>query len=235
MLDSDLKQAFLELAEGQKAFSASQEKNNREFRERMDRMEQEREKSLREFRERMEAMARVFQERDEKTRLAEEKAQQDIEATRQLVRESLQKTRQLEELFVGQWGKLVESLVEGKVVELLNARGIRVAETSTRLRGQYGEQQWEFDILAHNGAELVVIEVKTTLRFEDVDAFVDKLKNFKLWSPSHAGRVVYGAMAYLRADASSDVVVQKRGLYAIRATGDSARIVNRESFKPRVF
>ena len=36
------------------------------------------------------------------------------------------------ELFEGQWGKLIESLVEGDLIRLLRERGIDVHETSMR-------------------------------------------------------------------------------------------------------
>ncbi|MEA3642456.1 MAG: hypothetical protein VBE63_21295 [Lamprobacter sp.] len=74
----------------------------------------------------------------------------------------------------------MESLVEGDLVNLLRARGIAITDTSTRLKGQRADGgNYEFDILAHNGEELVVVEVKTTLRPKDVKAFLRKLDQFK--------------------------------------------------------
>ena len=81
----------------------------------------------------------------------------------------------LDELFNGQWGKLIEALVEGDLVGLLQQRGIAVHHTVTNPRQNYGERRWEFDILAINGAEVVVVEVKTTLRVPDVDRFIGRL------------------------------------------------------------
>ena len=46
---------------------------------------------------------------------------------------------------------------------------------------------------------------------------------------------MYGAVAYLRADESSDEYAEGRGLFVIRATGSSASITNPEDFTPRVF
>ena len=61
--------------------------------------------------------------------------------------------RKLGELFNGQWGKLMESLVEGDLVRLLNQRRIAVDHTITNAKKNYGERRWEFDILAVNGEE----------------------------------------------------------------------------------
>ena len=52
----------------------------------------------------------------------------------------------LDELFNGQWGKLIESLVEGDLTGLLQRRGIAIQHTVTNPRQNYGERRWEFDI-----------------------------------------------------------------------------------------
>ena len=145
------------------------------------------------------------------------------------------RTNKLDELFTSQWGKLVEALVDGKVVEILNERQIKVEQTSQRCEGVYDGKTQEIDILAINGEEIVAIEVKTTLRPEDVGAFEDKLKVLKLWMRHYADKKVYGAVAYIRADAGSAELAAKRGLFVIKAVGDSARLTNTKSFKPRTF
>ncbi len=146
------------------------------------------------------------------------------------------KLNQLEKLFTSQWGKLMESLVEGDLVNLLVQRGIAIADTTTRLKGkQPGGGNYEFDIIAHNGEAVVVVEVKTTLRPDDVKNFLDKLDHLKDWIPRYAQNRIYGAMAWLTADASAEAMVIKRGLFSIRATGDSASIQNDSAFTPHAW
>ena len=141
----------------------------------------------------------------------------------------------LDELFNGQWGKLIESLVEGDLAGLLQRRGIAVQHTVTNPRQNYGERRWEFDIVAINGEEVVVVEVKTTLRVPDIDRFVGRLNEFPELMPEYAARRIYGAVAYLKAHQQSDVRAERLGLFVIRATGSSASITNREGFTPRTF
>ena len=143
--------------------------------------------------------------------------------------------RKLDELFNGQWGKLMESLVEGDLVKLLNQRGIAVDHTMTNAKKNYGERRWEFDILAVNGQEVVVVEVKTTPKVDDVDYFVERLQDFPQLMPEFADRRTYGALAYLKTDGSVTVHAGRQGLYVIRATGSSASITNAEGFAPRAF
>ena len=146
-----------------------------------------------------------------------------------------QRLKELAGLFTSQWGALMESLVEGDLVPLLQARGITVQSTHTRMHGRRNDEHYEFDILAGNGEEIVVVEVKTTLRAEDVAHFLGRLGKFTEYEPVYKGKKVYGAVAYLKADASVQVHAQRQGLYVIRATGSSASIINSEDFRPRVF
>ncbi|MFW5706043.1 MAG: hypothetical protein ACOCX8_03485, partial [Bacteroidota bacterium] len=93
----------------------------------------------------------------------------------------------------------------------------------------------EFDIVAENGEEAVFVEVKTTLRPGDVKDFTEKLKLVKTWMPKYGRNTIYGAMAFLKAHAGSEAMAEKQGLFAIRATGNSASIINAEDFEPRRF
>ncbi len=157
----------------------------------------------------------------------------------EIAREAKETDRRLkkaEDLFTTQWGRLVESLVEGgDLVPLLRQRDIDVTETAQRLNATRNGEHCELDIVARNGAEIVVVEVKTTLRPRDVKRFLDKLRRLADWFPWSEGRPVYGAMAYLRADASVTKHAERQGLFVIRATGNSASLLNAPDFQPRVF
>ena len=47
--------------------------------------------------------------------------------------------------------------------------------------------------------------------------------------------IIYGAVAYLKAEQESEVYAQRQGLFVIRATGSSASIINDTAFAPREF
>ena len=173
-------------------------------------------------------------------------SQRDFDKKMKKLRKRMRKTdrqiektdRQLKETdrrFNSQWGKLMESLVEGDLVKLLQGRGITVKSTYTQSHGRRNGEHYEFDILAINGEEVVVVEVKTTLRSEDVNHFLAKLDRFRVYEPHFTGLRVYGAVAYLKTDPSVIRQAERRGLFVIRATGSSASIVNEKGFVPRVF
>ena len=150
-------------------------------------------------------------------------------------KETDRRLRKLDELFTGQWGKLMEALVEGDLITLLNRRGIRVDHTVSNPRKDHGARRWEIDILAVNGDQVVVVEVKTTLKVSHVDHLLGLLPEFTELMPEYGSRRIHGAVAYLKADESSARYAERQGLFVIRATGSSASIVNHEDFTPRRF
>ena len=179
--------------------------------------------------------ARRMQETDRRMLETDRRMQETDQLLKRQARAADRRMDKLDELFNGQWGKLMEALVEGDLVKLLQQRGIAVQHTVTNPRQNYGERRWEFDIVAINGEEVVVVEVKTTLRVPDIDHFVGRLNEFPELMPEYAERRIYGAVAYLKAYQESDVRAERLGLFVIRATGSSASITNREEFTPRTF
>ncbi len=177
----------------------------------------------------------MFQETDKKFKESANDFKEIREMFQKQVKESDKRIKELDQLFTSQWGKLMESLVNGDIINLLKIWGIDVDRTYQRVKGNYKGTSYEFDIIAKNGNEVVIIEVKTTLRTKDVKHFIHKLNKAKEWMHDIKNNKVYGAMAYLVADSSSDTMAVNKGLFVIRATGNSSSIVNNEGFKPVAF
>jgi hypothetical protein len=131
------------------------------------------------------------------------------------------------------WGRFVEALVEGAHVKILNEFGILVNRTLTREKRQLDNDEYEIDIIAKNGEEIVAVEVKTTLGVSDVQDFLEKLDLFKKAFPDYRNNKLYGGIAYIQKDSDADKYAAKNGLIVIKAVDDSARITNRKNFKPK--
>ena len=203
------------------------EENDRRAEEN-DRRAEENDRRVEEFDRRAEKFDREVAE----AKLRAEERSRDLDRR---IREAERRIRKAEDLFTTQWGKLMESLVEGDLAALLQARGIAVEGTTQRTTKRRNGDFFEIDILASNGVELVLVEVKTTLRSEGVTHFLGKLSRFGQWFPEYRDRRVYGAVAYLQGSDSVTRYAERQGLFVIRATGSSASIVNAADFKPRVF
>ncbi len=141
--------------------------------------------------------------------------------------------KQQKYLFISEWGNLVESLFDGDIVTLLNQRGINVIDIIEGRKGRRDGINFEFDIITINNTEMVIVEVKTTLTPEDIRLFLKKLAQAKDWMPEYADKIVYGAVAFISEDTGSSAMAEKNGLFVIKATGDSASIVNADNFVPK--
>ncbi len=139
------------------------------------------------------------------------------------------------ELFTSPWEELMECLVKGDLVPLLNGRGIAVESTHQRRKGMRNGEHFEFDIVAVNQRDVVVVEVKTTLRSEDVTRFLSNVSRFTDLAREYRGKRILGAVAYLKSDGAVTTYAERRGLFVIRTTGSSASILNAEDFEPRSF
>ena len=81
------------------------------------------------------------------------------------------------------WGQLRENLVKGSLAQRLKERGIQVEGVITN--ADKGDA--EFDIIAVNGKEVVVVEVKATLDPPDVN-------KFKILWPEFKEKTVYNSI-----------------------------------------
>ncbi len=182
------------------------------------------------------AMQKETSEQMKRTEAMVRETSEQMKRTEAKVSKNAHKVSELD----SNWGKLVESLVEGDLVDLLDERGIKVQDIYSRWRKFYDRADGkrtrrEFDLVAANGQEVVVVEVKSTLRPDDVERFVATMRDISRYFPDFSSRAVYGAIAYIRCDSDSDQMAEREGMYVIRATGDSASIVNAEKFRPESF
>jgi len=200
-----------------------------------DRMFQETDKKFQETDRKFLETDKKFQETDRQIKENDHILTEKFKETEKLIRQNLKSIRELDRLFTSQWGKLIESLVEGDLVRLLNKRGIKVERTIQRAQGNRNGENFEYDIIALNGSEVVIVEVKTTLRQNDIDHFHEKLWKLKTYMPEFKDKKVFGAVAYITADGSSNRMAENLGLFVIRATGSSSSIVNKKDFQPKVF
>ena len=149
--------------------------------------------------------------------------------------------------FNEKWSTFMENLVKEDLLNLMQEKGIAVHELHPNVEAMSrGKKKRtclaEFDLLAVNGDELVVVETKTTLFAKDVVAFVEKLKKFKSYFPIYKNHRVYGAVAFMgesRADkGKAGKLAEAEGLFVIKSPeGGSgmATLANAEDFTPKIF
>jgi hypothetical protein len=159
-----------------------------------------------------------------------------FEETDRRFRETDKAIKELATLFTGQWGKLIEALVKPSALKLFQERGVNVTETYQRVESYRNGSQMEIDILLANDQEAVVIEVKTTLKVEDVRAFLDNLTRFTFFFPRYKGLNLYGGMAGIQIEEGADRFAYRHGLFVLASSGEGmVWILNNPEFKPKDF
>ena len=179
--------------------------------------------------------SRKIQENSDKMKESSAETDRKIQELSVQIKETNKGLKEARELFESQWGKLIESLVDGDLVKMLRERNIDVQRTFPNVGHRSQEDQYEYDIIAVNGTEAVVVEVKTTLKVKHIKKFLEDLKKFPHRFPDFKEKITYGAIAYLKAHEESAIYAEKQGLFVIRATGSSASLINKEDFKPKRF
>lgn len=154
---------------------------------------------------------------------------------REISRKADERMAYLDKLFTGQWGKLIEALVAPGILKLFKNRGIQVHQRHERIESYRNGNQMEIDLLLTNDDEIVAIEVKTTLKVENVSEFLVDLRQFFDFFPQYKGRRLYGAVATIKAEEDSDRYAYKQGLFVIKMGKEMVEIVNDEKFKPKDF
>jgi len=184
----------------------------------------------------------MFQETDkrfkETERYMREKAKEadkrSLETDRK-IQETARLINELREEYKNRWGELVESLVSGCLLRILQKSDIPVKKLRQNVRNYKKEPNYELDIVASNGDEVVVVEVKSVLNPEAVKHFISQLNLVRNTSRRFRNQGMIGAVAFLKDHCDAAEMAMKRGLLVIRATGDSAVIINEEGFQPTRF
>ena len=107
-----------------------------------------------------EAIAEIWQVLRETAASQQETAASQKENAAQ-IKEMTAGLDRLEGLFGDQWGKMLEALVQPSALRLFQARGIAVRRLHQRSKAQRNGDTMEVDLILENGADLVVVEVKS--------------------------------------------------------------------------
>lgn len=153
-----------------------------------------------------------------------------------LSKETDKKIKKLADLFETQWGKLIEALVEPGALQLFRDRGIQVNYVTRRYESFKNGDKMEIDLLLMNSTEIVVIEVKTTLKVNDVRDFLEDLSQFLDFYPRFKEFRICGAVAAVNIEEEADKFAYRKGLFVLKAGKEGIlQILNDMKFKPNDF
>ena len=135
------------------------------------------------------------------------------------------------------WGEFTETLVSGSLTKIFKARDITIDHIlkNQTYHSKDIVHRWEFDIIAINGKQIFIFEVKKTMDISKVEHFIKQLESFLKIKDEFSNREVYAGVAYLDAVDEKKLLkyAENRGLLVLRAAGNSADLVS--AFKPKAF
>ncbi len=182
------------------------------------------------------------QKKETDRRMQESKAETDrlIQASKAETERQIEENRlfikQIDSRWGNQWGDLIEVLIAGSLVHVLNKVGIPVERTVPGHKGAYQNKTQEFDVLALNGEQMVVVETKSFLNKTKVNAFLSLMRDFKNYCPEFKHLTVYGGVACLNGRGKVFEYAEKKGLFVLQVEGNKNAVLrNTQSFKPEVF
>ncbi|MBF0171930.1 MAG: DUF3782 domain-containing protein [Magnetococcales bacterium] len=201
------------------------QETNRMFQESKREWEQSKQKSEREWERSKQEWDRRFQE-------SKEKSDRELEETWRVVKDV---SRQIGQLG-SRWGEFVEEMVAPACETLFLDRGIPVHRVHQRVKAKYpGNRHMEIDLLVVNTDVVVLVEVKSELRVEDVREHLNRLAEFKGFFPEYADRRVMGAVAGMVVEEHVEGYAMNEGLFVIVQSGDAVKLANDKEFNPKTW
>lgn len=240
----DIARQFQELRQSLEQMSQEADRRAREADQRAQeadrRAQEEADRRAQEADQRAQEENRRAQEENRRAQEADQQAQAEKQRSQELDRrfkETDQKIKELSTLFTGQWGRLIEALVEPGSVELFRNRGVNVTTVAPRVKSKRNGGFFEIDLLLENDDAIVIIEVKSTLRVQDVREFADeKLNTFFDFFPKYKGYEVYGAVAGVQINEGVEQFAYNSGLFVLGMGQEGlVRMLNDIEFEPRNF
>ena len=214
-----------EVLESIESLAKTQEKGNREVHQKFKELAEFREKSSSDVDQKLKELAE-----------SREKGSSDVDQKLKELADDRKKLQKTLDKFIGesghQWGKFIETLTNTGAINLLKKQGIQVEMTSTHVKDE-SHHQYEIDVLAVNGKEMVAIEAKKHLRKKDVDDAIKRFKRFKQYNKEALQKTLYGAIAYLDCEKDTNLYAEQKGLFVLQVTGNSAIMNNSQDFKPK--
>ena len=131
-------------------------------------------------------------------------------------------------------GEIAEDLFGRSLIPLMIKRELVLDQVIQRLK-DFGTK--EYDVVGLNSTKVVLLEVKTKLRQQDVEDFLnEKLAAFRQDFPKYSDRDIIGAVGALVVKKEISDYATSRGLYVFTQNGeDNAEIVNPPDFKPELY
>lgn len=181
---------------------------------------------------------RIIAEMDR--RMMESKAEADRRIQEEGDRRRQETDRLIAELnkqvggLTSRWGDFMDGLVEPACETIFAGGGDAVYKMIRSVRAKKaGGRHMEIDLLVVNTDAVVLVEVKSKLKQEDVFEHINRLAEFKEFFPEYADKRILGAVAGIVMDENVDRFAMNMGLFVIVQSGETVQLANEKNFMPK--
>ena len=203
---------------------------------------QETDKKFQETDKKFQETDRQFKETDKRFKETEKQFKETDKKIQEIgkrIEQFLEGLNKLEDTFITRWGRFMEVLVNSGASSALRAVGLSVDHSAKNVAQEMPNglgRGMEIDVLCWGEDIVVPIEVKTTLKVEDVDEHIEKLGRFFECFPNFRGMKLYGAVAGLDFAGGSNRYAYKKGLYVLTLKGNKVvEVSNDGKFRPKIW
>ena len=170
-----------------------------------------------------------FIEKDEKRAEKADKRAEEADKRAEKIDERFEETEKLVDRLAKQiggvdkiFGDMAEYVSFTNLKRLLREQaGIEIKAVGKRWKIDHEGREYEFDLIAVGTNAVVVVEVKTTLRSDDIDDFAAIMPDVPAIFPEYRHMDIYGGFAYMKAQDGTEKRAHRHGLLTIRAIGAS--------------
>ena len=209
----------------------------------------ETDQQFKEIAQRFKETAQRFKETDQQFKETDQRLDQRIaETDRRLsqgyaeIRQAIQATErhlnrvgQHVDALAGKWGIFVENMVVPAVKIVFAKWGIPIHDVSRDVEGSRNGLSTQIDVMASNDDHVMLVEVKSSLRHDDVEDHLDRLSKFKLIFPRFANVRVHGSVAGIDLPKQVARYAYRKGLFVLAQSGETMTILNDKKFRPAVW
>ncbi|MDR0495725.1 MAG: hypothetical protein LBG95_08900 [Treponema sp.] len=134
------------------------------------------------------------------------------------------------------FGEMAEHLVAPSIARRFNELGFHFETMSPgghRILDEQGNTKTQVDILLENGEHIIAVEIKATVRLQDIEHHVRRLEILREFrNKKHDERKIQGAIAGAIFGNAEKKAVIEAGFYALEQSGDTMKLEIPEGFVP---
>jgi glutamyl-tRNA reductase len=167
-----------------------------------------------------------------------ERIQKAHEETEKALKESIEENRKTLNEAIGGLGNTIgnisESMLVPNLVEKFKKLGFtfEITNRHRKIVSDEHDIHTEIDAFLENGSQAMAVEVKTTLRRDEVDYHVERMEKIRRHADLHNDkRQFLGAIAATVIDEETRRYTLKQGFYIIEPSGEDVKIVKPASAK----